>query len=353
MKIVRREFLQLAGGHCGLAIGEPGGMGATILSGAPGAHDHRLRRRRRDRHHRALDRAVAHRAARPDIHRREPPRRRHQSRRRGGHQRARGRLHAAACSPANAINATLYEKLNFNFIRDVAPVAGLDQRAAGHAGQPVASGEDRRGVHRLRQGQSRQAQHGSGGTGVPSHVAGELFKMMAKVNLTHSPIAGEAPAVTDLIGGQVQVAFRRRQQSLEHVKAGTLRALAVTSAARAPALPNVPTVADTVPDYEASSWFGIGAPKNTPADIIETAAPRDRQRRRRFQVAGAVRRARRHPDADDSCGIRQAHRRRNREVGRGGQVLRRQGGLISSAPQLGLPMHPILRLYEDIWPNGA
>src|SRR5262249_41658867 len=111
---------------------------------------------------------------------------------------------------------------------------------------------------------------GSGGTGVPSHVAGELFKMMAGVDLTHIPYRGEAPAVTDLIGGQVQVAFPTIVSALEQVKAGTVRPLAVTSAARAPSLPNIPTVADTVRGYEASSWFGIGAPKNTPADIIET-----------------------------------------------------------------------------------
>jgi len=173
-------------------------------------------------------------------------------------------------SPANAINATLYEKLNFNFIRDVTPVAGLISVPLVMLVNPSLPVKTVAEFIAYAKANPGKLNMGSGGTGVPSHVAGELFKMMAKVNLTHIPYRGEAPAVTDLIGGQVQVAFPTIVSALEHVKAGTLRALAVTSAARAPALPNVPTVADTVPNYEASSWFGIGAPKNTPADIIET-----------------------------------------------------------------------------------
>jgi tripartite-type tricarboxylate transporter receptor subunit TctC len=172
-------------------------------------------------------------------------------------------------SPANAINATLYEKLNFNFIRDTTPIAGLISVPLVMLVNPSLPVKTVAEFIAYAKANPGKLNMGSGGTGVPSHVAGELFKMMAGVNLTHVPYRGEAPAVTDLIGGQVQVAFPTIVSALEHVKAGTLRALAVTSAARAPALPNIPTVADTVAGYEASSWFGISAPKNTPADIVE------------------------------------------------------------------------------------
>jgi tripartite-type tricarboxylate transporter receptor subunit TctC len=109
----------------------------------------------------------------------------------------------------------------------------------------------------------------SGGIGEPSHVVGELFKMMTGVSLVHVPYRGGAPALTDLIAGQVQVVFLPPAISIEHIRAGRLRALAVTTAARSPILPDIPTVGDFVPGYEASQWFGIGAPRNTPAQIIE------------------------------------------------------------------------------------
>jgi tripartite-type tricarboxylate transporter receptor subunit TctC len=109
---------------------------------------------------------------------------------------------------------------------------------------------------------------GSGGIGGPSHVAGELFKMMAGVDLVHVPYRGVAPALTDLIGGQVQVIFSTMTGSIEYIRTGKLRALAVTTAMRAEALPDIPTVGEFVPGYEASSWYGLGAPKNTPAEIV-------------------------------------------------------------------------------------
>ena len=109
----------------------------------------------------------------------------------------------------------------------------------------------------------------SGGNGAPSHIAGELFKMMAGVDMVHVPYRGAAPALTDLLGGQVQVYFGPMPSSIEYIKTGKLRALAVTTATRSEALPDLPTVGDFLPGYEASAWFGVGAPKNTPAEIVD------------------------------------------------------------------------------------
>ena len=134
--------------------------------------------------------------------------------------------------PANAINATLYDKLNFNFIRDIAPVAGIARVPYRHGGPSIVSGQDGSRVHRLRQSQSWQDQHGVGRHRSPPHVAGELFKMMTGVNMLHVPYRGAAPALTDLLGGQVQVMFDTMPSSIEHIRAGKLRALAVTTATR-------------------------------------------------------------------------------------------------------------------------
>ena len=157
----------------------------------------------------------------------------------------------------------------------------------------------------------------SAGNGIAPHVAGELFKMMTGVDMLHVPYRGSAPALTDLLGGQVQVMFDRHAASIEHIRAGKLRALAVTTATRSEALPDVPTVGEFVPGYEASAWYGIGAPKNTPAEIVETlnreinaglADPRIKARLADLGGDGASRFARR---------VWQAHRRRNREMGQG------------------------------------
>ena len=164
-------------------------------------------------------------------------------------------------STANAINATLYDKLNFNFIRDIAPVASIIRVAKRDGGQSVVSGQDRSRVHRLRQGQSGQDQYGVGRQRKSSHVSGELFKMMAGVDMVHVPYRGGGPALTDLLGGQVQVMFDHCVSSIEHIKAGKLRALAVTTATRLEALPDIPTMGEFVPGYEASDWCGIGAPE--------------------------------------------------------------------------------------------
>jgi tripartite-type tricarboxylate transporter receptor subunit TctC len=169
----------------------------------------------------------------------------------------------------NAINATLYDKLNFNFLRDIMPVAsigGAPYVMVINPSLPAKTVPDFIAYAKANPGRVNMA---SAGTGAPSHVSGELFKMMAGVNMVHVPYRGGGPAVTDLLGGQVQVMFVPPPTSIEHIRSGKLRALAVTTATRSDALPDIPTVAEFVPGYEASNWYGVGIPKNTPAEIID------------------------------------------------------------------------------------
>ena len=172
-------------------------------------------------------------------------------------------------SSANFINATFYNKLNFSFIRDIAPVAGIvrvPNVMEINPTVPTKSISDFIAYAKANPGKLSMA---SGGNGAASHVSGELFKMMTGVNIVHVPYRGTAPALTDLIGGQVQVLFDQIISSIEYVRSGKVRALAVTTATRSQALPDVPTVADFVPGYEASTFFGIGAPRKTPTEIME------------------------------------------------------------------------------------
>ena len=172
-------------------------------------------------------------------------------------------------SPANAINATLYEKLNFNFIRDIAPVASLVRLPlvmVVNPSLPTKTGPEFVAYAKANPGRISMA---SAGVGSGPHVSGELFKMMAGVDMLHVPYRGDAPALTDLLGGQVQVYFSGVAATLEHIRTGKLRPLAVTTASRSEALPDVPSVADFVPDYEVSVLFGFGAPRNTPTEIVE------------------------------------------------------------------------------------
>jgi tripartite-type tricarboxylate transporter receptor subunit TctC len=167
-----------------------------------------------------------------------------------------------------AINAALYNKLNFNFIRDIAPVAGIDREPfvmLVHPSFPAKTVPEFIAYAKANTGKLNIA---SAGSGTASHVSGELFKMMAGVDLLHVPYRGGAPALTDLIGGRVQVTFLPTDGTIEHIRSGTLRALAVTTATRSEALPDIPTVANSLPGYESSAWFGIGAPRSTPADIV-------------------------------------------------------------------------------------
>jgi tripartite-type tricarboxylate transporter receptor subunit TctC len=172
-------------------------------------------------------------------------------------------------STPNAINATLYEKLNFNFIRDIAPIAAIirvPNVMVVHPSVPAKTVPEFIAYAKANPGKLTMASPGNGTSG---HISGELFKMMSGVNILHVPYRGGAPAVTDLIGGQVQVLFSPMPSMIAYVSAGTLRALAVTSATRAEVLPNIPTVSEFLPGYEASTWFGVGAPKGTPAGIID------------------------------------------------------------------------------------
>jgi len=173
-----------------------------------------------------------------------------------------------ASAPA-AINATLYDKLNFNFLRDITPVASIARIplvTVVNRAVPVKSLPEFIVYAKANPGKINFA---SAGSGSPIHMAAELFKMMAGINLSHVPYRGGGPALIDLLGGQVQVMFATVPGSLEYIKAGKLVALATTSTQRLNALPDVPTVADYVVGYEASDWTGLGAPKNTPTDIID------------------------------------------------------------------------------------
>jgi tripartite-type tricarboxylate transporter receptor subunit TctC len=169
---------------------------------------------------------------------------------------------------SSAINMTLYEKLNFNFLRDITPIAGILSVPFIMAVGPSFPAKTVSEFLAYAKGNPGKVTMASGGNGTAGHLSGELFKMMAGVNMVHVPYRGEALALTDLLGGQVQVMFATMPASIEHIKAGKLRSLAVTSSNRLDALPNVPTVGDFLPGYETSAWQGVGAPKNTPPEII-------------------------------------------------------------------------------------
>jgi tripartite-type tricarboxylate transporter receptor subunit TctC len=173
-----------------------------------------------------------------------------------------------ATSP-NAINATFYDNLSYNFVRDVMPVAStirVPNVMEVNPSVPAKTVPEFIAYAKANPGRLNMA---SGGNGVPSHVAGELFKMMAGVDMLHVPYRGGAPALTDLLAGRVQVMFDAMPSSIEYIRAGKLRPLAVTTATRSEVLPDIPTVGDFLPGFEASTWFGVGAPKNTPAEIVE------------------------------------------------------------------------------------
>jgi len=194
-----------------------------------------------------------------------------------------------------AINPHLFPNLGFNFIRDTAPIGSIvrvPQLMQVHPSVPANSVPEFIAYARANPGKIAM---GSGGNGSPAHVIGEYFKLMTGTDLTHVPYRGAAPAVTDLLGGQIQVAFTEMATSLGHVKAGKLRALAVTTAARSEALPDVPTLAEFIPGFEASQWIGLVAPKDTPVGIIEklnaeiNAGVRDATLKARFaELGGAV-----------------------------------------------------------------
>jgi tripartite-type tricarboxylate transporter receptor subunit TctC len=172
-------------------------------------------------------------------------------------------------SAAHAINATLYDRLNYNFLRDIAPVAGVIRVPNLMEVNPSLPPKSVPEFIAYAKANPGKVNYASGGNGTAQHLAGELFKIMTGVDMVHVPYRGDAPALTDLIGGQVQVMFGNMPSSIEHIRAGKLRPLAVTTAARSEALPDLPPVGDFVPGYEASTWQGLGAPGNTPAEIVD------------------------------------------------------------------------------------
>ena len=170
---------------------------------------------------------------------------------------------------AHAVNATLYDKLNFNVVRDIAPIAPISREPCVLAVNSSVLAKSVPEFIAYAKNNPGKINMASSGIGTTQHVAGELFKVMAGVNLIHVPYRGNAPALTDLIGGQIEVLFPSLGSAIEYVKAGQLRALAVTGARRSDAVPDLPTVAETLPGYQASSFYGIGAPRNTPAEVVE------------------------------------------------------------------------------------
>jgi tripartite-type tricarboxylate transporter receptor subunit TctC len=171
--------------------------------------------------------------------------------------------------PPNAINATLYEKLNYNFIRDIAPVAAISREPNVMVVNPSVPAQTVTEFIAYAKANPGTINMGSSGNGSGPHLSGELFKMMTGLNMIHVPYRGASPALTDLLGGQVQVMFASMPSAIGYIRAGRLRALAVTTATRSHALPDIPILGDFVPGYEASSVYGVGAPKNTPPEIVD------------------------------------------------------------------------------------
>jgi len=169
----------------------------------------------------------------------------------------------------NTINATLYDRLNFNFIRDIAPVASVMRYPYVMVVNPSVPAKSIPELIAYAKANPGKLNMASPGTGTGDHIAGELFKMMTGVNMVHVPYRGAAPALTDLLGNQAQVMFPSMPSSIQYIRAGQLRALAVVTATRSDMLPDIPTVAEFVPGYEAGSWYGVGAPKATPDEIID------------------------------------------------------------------------------------
>ena len=196
-------------------------------------------------------------------------------------------------SHANAINATLYSSLSFNFIRDVTPVAGLVQVPNVLEVNPAVPANTVAEFIAYAKSNPGKLSYASAGNGTSAHLAAELFKTMTGVELLHVPYRGSGPALVDVLSGQVQVMFDAIPSSIEHIKAGKLRALAVTTARRSDALPDIPVIADTVRGYDTSGWFGVGAPAGTPAEIVDklnkeiNAGLADPKMKARFAELGA------------------------------------------------------------------
>jgi len=268
MKLPRRQFLQLAAGAVALpalprlasANTYPSRPVQIIVGNAPGGGT--------DINARLMGQWLSERLGQPFVIVNHPGA--------GGNVGTETAVHAPPdgytlllTSLANATNATLYDKLNYNFIRDIAPIAGIIRVPNVMEVNPAVPANTVPEFIAYAKANPGKINMATAGNGSPPHVAGELFKMMAGVDLQHVPYRSGGAALTALLGGQVQVTFESTSASIQYIRAGTLRALAVTTSTRSEALPDVPSLSDYIPGYEAYSWYGIGAPKDTPADIID------------------------------------------------------------------------------------
>ena len=173
------------------------------------------------------------------------------------------------CGTTNAINETYYQKLSFSFVRDIAPISSITLQPQVMLAHPSFAAKSLAELITYAKANPDKVNMSSAGVGSIGHLAGELFKMMSGVNMVHVPFGGNSPALTALLGGQVDVSFASMPSSIEFIRTGKLRGLAVTSKARSEALPDVPAGVETVPGYEVSAWYGVGAPKGTPAEVVE------------------------------------------------------------------------------------
>ena len=231
-------------------------------------------------------------------------------------------------STSSAINATLYEKLNFNFIRDTAPVAGiirLPNVMVVNPSIPARSVPEFIAYTRSNAGKVNMA---SPGVGTSIHLSGELFKLMTGIDMVHVPYKGSGPALTDLLGRQVQVMFGTMPASIQYIRAGRLRALAVTTATRSEELPDIPSVSEFVPGYEVNTWYGMSAPMGTPAEIIDKLNNEINAGPCRPQAYSATCRPGWYGASGLAGRLREAHRRRNREVGQGDPGRQHQGNVV-------------------------
>ena len=238
--------------------------------------------------------------------------------------------------PSAAINATLYDKLSFNVIRDIAPIASLVHQSQVMMVNPAVPAQTVAAFIAYAKANPRMLNMASSGIGTGNHLAGELFKMMAGVDMVHVPYRGAGPAMADLIAGQVQVMFVAPVGSIDYIRAGKLRALAVTTATRAEVLPDVPTVAEVVPGYEFERLVRRRRPEGPAGRDRRQAQPRDQCGARRPEDAGPDRRPRRRRGGELAGRVRQADRRRDREVGQGREVRGHQAR-VTRARRLPIP----------------
>ena len=233
-------------------------------------------------------------------------------------------------SLANAVNATLYDKLNYNFIRDIAPVGGISRDPNVMVVEPSFPAKTVPEFIAYAKASPGKINMASPGVGTSPHMAGELFKYMTGVDMAHVAYRGSPPALTDLLAGQVQVYFAPISAAIGYVRDGRLRALAVTTASRTDALPDVPTVAEFVPGYDSSGFYGIAAPQEHAGRHRRQAQQRDQCRPRRCHAEEAACRSRLRGISRLACRFRQARCRRNREMGEGDQIREHQAGVIGS-----------------------